>query len=98
MKEVTEEKITKYLSVTEKALSVLKVLPPEGSQLRKAADDLLLMATSYYKDACYYKEKGDYVTAFACVNYAHGYIDAGVRLGLFLGDNSGIFAFENRYS
>lgn len=96
MKEVTEEKITEYLSITEKALQVLKILPPQGSQLRKAADDLLMMATSYFKDACYYKKKGDYVTAFACVNYAHGYIDAGVRLGLFLGDDSGIFAFESR--
>jgi len=94
MREVTEEKITEYLGITEKALAILKVLPPEGSQLRKAADDLLMMANSYFKDACYYKEKGDYVTAFACVNYAHGYIDAGVRLGLFLGDDSGIFAFE----
>jgi hypothetical protein len=96
MREVTEEKLKKYLDITEKALQVLKVLPPEGSQLQKAADDLLMMATSYFQDACYYKEKGDYVTAFACVNYAHGYIDAGVRLGLFLGDNSGLFAFENR--
>lgn len=96
MREVTEEKLGKYLSITERALQVLKVLPPEGSQLRKAADDLLMMASSYFKDACYYKEKGDYVTAFACVNYAHGYIDAGIRLGLFLGDDSGIFAFEGR--
>jgi hypothetical protein len=96
MREVTEEKLKKYLSITEKALEIIKILPPEGSQLRKAADDLLMMATSYYKDACYYKEKGDHVTAFACINYAHGYIDAGVRLGLFLGDDSGIFAFESR--
>ncbi|KYK36921.1 MAG: DUF357 domain-containing protein [Theionarchaea archaeon] len=96
MREVTEEKLEKYLSITEKALTVLQVLPPESSQLRKAADDLLMMATSYFKDARYYKEKGDYVTAFACVNYAHGYIDAGVRLGLFLGDDSSIFAFESR--
>jgi hypothetical protein len=96
MREVTEDKIKEYLAITKKALTVLTVLPPEGSQLRKAADDLLLMASSYYKDACYYREKGDYVTAFACVNYAHGYIDAGVRLGLFLGDNSGLFAFESR--
>lgn len=96
MRKVTEEKLEKYLSITEKALDVLQILPPESSQLRKAADDLLMMATSYFKDARYYKEKGDYVTAFACVNYAHGYIDAGVRFGLFLGDDSGIFAFESR--
>jgi hypothetical protein len=94
VKEVTEENITKYLNITEKALSVLKVLPPEGSTLQKVAEDLLMMATAYYNDARHYKEKQDYVTAFACVNYAHGYIDAGVRMGLFLGDGSELFAFE----
>ena len=96
MKAVTEEILKKYLSITEKALDVIRILPPEGTHLRTAADDLLLMATSYFKDAGYYMKKGDYVTAFACVNYAHGYIDAGVRLGLFEGDNSGLFAFESR--
>jgi hypothetical protein len=91
---ISEQKLTEYLDITKKALDIIKILPPESSHLKKAADDLYLMASSYYKDACHYKDQGEYVTAFACVNYAHGYIDAGVRLGLFLGNNSGIFAFE----
>ncbi|MBU7031207.1 MAG: DUF357 domain-containing protein [Theionarchaea archaeon] len=91
---ITEEKLCRYLDITKKALDIIKILPPEGSDLKKAADDLFLMASLYYKDACHYKDQEEFVTAFACVNYAHGYIDAGVRLGLFLGDNSGIFAFE----
>jgi len=28
-------------------------------------------------------KKGDVVNAFACLNYAHGWLDAGARLGLF---------------
>ena len=30
-----------------------------------------------------FKKKGDYVTAFAALNYAHGWLDAGARLGIF---------------
>ena len=34
------------------------------------------MAIRYYNDAKYYLSKGDYYTAFGCINYAHGLIDA----------------------
>lgn len=43
------------------------------------------MAESYYADAKHFYEKGKYVDAFACVNYAHGWLDAGVRFGIFDG-------------
>jgi len=41
------------------------------------------MARSYFEDARHFRAKGDFVNAFACVNYAHGWLDAGARLGLF---------------
>ncbi|RLF50788.1 MAG: DUF357 domain-containing protein [Thermoplasmata archaeon] len=34
------------------------------------------MAKRYYEDAKYYFAKKDYFTAFGCINYAHGLIDA----------------------
>lgn len=34
------------------------------------------MAKRYYEDAKYYLAKKDYFTAFGCINYAHGLIDA----------------------
>lgn len=34
------------------------------------------MATRYYEDAKYYLKKKDFFTAFGCINYAHGLIDA----------------------
>lgn len=37
------------------------------------------MAERYYEDALYYAERKDFVTAFGCITYAHGLIDA-VRL------------------
>jgi len=41
------------------------------------------MAKRYYSDAKHFRDKGDYVTAFAALNYAHGWLDAGARIGLF---------------
>jgi uncharacterized protein len=34
------------------------------------------LATQYYEDTKYYTEKKDYFTAFGCINYAHGLLDA----------------------
>jgi len=34
------------------------------------------LATQYYEDSKYYLEKKDYFTAFGCVNYGHGLLDA----------------------
>jgi hypothetical protein len=80
---VSEERILKYLDITKRALESLEVKVPEKSHLRTVYDDFLNMATSYYSDAKHFYEKGELVDAFACVNYAHGWLDAGARLGLF---------------
>ena len=50
------------------------------------------MAERYYSDAKHFAEKGDKVTAFAALNYAHGWLDAGARLGLFdVGEDDSLF-------
>ena len=41
------------------------------------------MARAYFVDAKDFADKGDLVNAFACVNYAHGWLDSGARIGLF---------------
>ena len=38
--------------------------------------DVIEMAKQYCEDTKYFLEKKDYVTAFGCINYAHGLIDA----------------------
>ena len=86
MNTITEEKIERYLNTTKAALDKLKISAPERSFGRKMADDFLKMASSYYKDALHFREKGDIVNAFASVNYAHGWIDCGARIGLFDAD------------
>ena len=37
---------------------------------------IIELATQYYQDSKYYLEKKDYFTAFGCINYAHGLLDA----------------------
>ncbi len=82
LREITAAKIARYLDVTERALSKVKVLAPEPSHLETVAKDFLTMARSYHADARHFAARGDHVNAFACVNYAHGWLDAAARLGL----------------
>ncbi len=93
---ITEEKVEKYLGITSEALAKVKIAAPEKSFNRKLAEDFMKMAKSYFEDAKDFAEKGDLVNAFACVNYAHGWLDAGARIGLFDvgGDNRLFTLFE----
>jgi len=38
--------------------------------------ELIEQAKRYCEDAKYYLKKKDYVSAFGCINYAHGLLDA----------------------
>ena len=73
----------RYLGITKKALEKVKIIAPEPSYSRKMAEDFLNMANSYYLDALHFFGNGDLINAFAAVNYAHGWLDAGARLGFF---------------
>ena len=89
---ITEEKMDKYLDTTKRALDKLRVAPPPRSFGRKLAEDFLNMATSYYNDALHFRSEGDLVNAFASVNYAHGWLDCGARIGLFdVGEDDTLF-------
>jgi hypothetical protein len=80
---ITNEKLKKYFSITGKAIEKVKIIAPESTPLKKIADDYFDMAKRYFDDAKHFEEKGEIVTAFAALNYAHGWLDAGARIGLF---------------
>lgn len=82
-----EEKYEKYLKMTEKALDKVKVKEEKGEELVK-------LAKCYFDDAKHFKEKGDLVNAFAAVNYAHAFLDAGVRIGVLEGNDNTLFMSE----
>ena len=92
--EGVKEKAERYISITERALREVEIIPPEGSKLREIAEFLLDMARRYLSDARYFFGKGDYPTALAAASYAHAWIDVGVVLGLLKGENPKIFMVE----
>ncbi len=72
-----------YLERTGQALDKLRVAAPPRSHLEEVAADFLEMAEAYHSDGWHFFKEGDLVSAFACVSYAHGWLDAGARLGLW---------------
>ena len=91
---ISDEKLLKYFEITSKALGLVRIGVRKNSPLYQAAIDFLEMAKRYYNDAVYFKNKGDYVNAFAAVSYAHGWLDAGARIGLFNVNDSFLFTVD----
>lgn len=79
------ELLDKYLRLTSEALGRVQPVAPKRSFLQGAAEDFLTMARAYLTDAQHFKDRGDFERALAAVSYAHGWLDAGVRLGLLDG-------------
>lgn len=75
--------VDKDISLTERALAKAKIAVPAPSHLRKVAEDFVGMARAYHEDAKHFRDTGELDKALATINYAHGWLDAGARLGLF---------------
>ncbi len=80
---ITQVLLKKYFGITQEALEKIKILPPERTHLRKSAEDFMDMAKRYSQDARHFEKKGDLVRAYGALNYAHAWLDAGARMGLF---------------
>jgi hypothetical protein len=78
---ITEEKLGKYFKLTSVALKEVKKKIIKGKE--NYAKEIIEMAENYLSDAKHFQEKEDFVNAFAALNYAHGWIDSGVRLDIF---------------
>lgn len=92
MKEITAEKLDKYFAITKEALSMAKA--SKCRILDKARADFIDMVSRYISDAEHFRGKGEFVNAFAALNYAHGWLDAGARLGMFDVKDSRLFTVD----
>ncbi len=92
MKEITKEKVEKYFSVSEEAYEMAK----ENIADKKLGEDFLDMISRYISDARHFFEKGDLVNAFAALNYAHGWLDAGARAKIFDVHDSRLFTVDDK--
>jgi len=94
MEQLTKEKVLKYIKLTEKAISKVKFKKNLDPYLQKTAEEFLEMAKSYYIDSKYFLEKYQLVNAFGAINYAHGWLDAGSKLGVFNVKDSKLFVLK----
>ena len=78
---ITQEKLKKYFNLTSNALKEVKINIIKGKE--KYAKEIISMVENYLSDAEHFEKKQDFVNAFAALNYAHGWLDSGVRLGIF---------------
>ena len=83
--EVTAQRVEKYLDITSRAREKATPLVEQGSQEEIRLDIMLKMADDYAFDAKHFLKIGYHVRAFGAINYAHAWIDAGVKLGLLDG-------------
>jgi hypothetical protein len=78
-----EEKTDRYGRMLADALAAATVAVPPGTPLGDAATEIEEMAVSYLDDGRHFRESDDPVNALASFSYGYGWLDAGVRMGLF---------------
>lgn len=65
------ERIKKDIALFETSIKRLSTV-----SLDEKEEEVVALAKGYFEDTKYYLDKGDYFTAFGCINYAHGLLDA----------------------
>ncbi|MFT4304031.1 MAG: DUF357 domain-containing protein [Candidatus Woesearchaeota archaeon] len=93
-KEITIKRLEKYFQVTNEAFEKAN---SSGNRTSLVAEreDFLDMIKRYISDAKHFESKQDFVNAFAALNYAHGWLDAGARLGIFDVHDSRLFTVDD---
>ncbi len=87
MKDITEEKLDKYIELTKKALEEIKMNDEKAVKL-------IEMSKKYYEDALHFKGKGDFINAFAAINYAHAFLDSAALLGFIDNKDNTLFMVD----
>ena len=87
--EISREKLDRYFDLTERGLAEVRGNVIFGKEVE--GKEIIGMVENYVSDARHFKEKGDWVNAFAALAYAHGWLDAGVRTGVFDVDDDELF-------
>ena len=55
------------------------IIRTKDLELSSSQEKTIELASQYYEDSKYYFEKKDFFTAFGCINYAHGLLDAIIK-------------------
>ena len=90
MDKVSKEKLDKYYKITKEAYDMAK----ENISDKEKAEIILDMVNRYIQDSKHFESKNDLVTAFAALNYAHGWLDAGAVLKIFNVKDNRLFTVD----
>jgi hypothetical protein len=91
---ITQEQVNKYFAITGEAIEKVKTHELDIDRIDQA-NDFLDMIQRYYSDAKHFYDTDKWVLAFAALNYAHGWLDAGARSGLFKVKDSRLFTVDD---
>ncbi|GIU68272.1 MAG: hypothetical protein KatS3mg001_122 [Candidatus Pacearchaeota archaeon] len=89
---ITKKKLLHYFEITDKALKIAENSVRKGKE--NEAKEIISMVKNYLSDSKYFQEKKDYLSSFAAINYAHGWLDCGVRLGIFNVKDNSLFVLK----
>ncbi len=89
---ICAKRLEKYKEITSKALAIAKKSIIKGKE--KQAKEIIEMVSNYLSDAKHFESKEHYVNAFAALNYAHGWLDSGVRLDIFNVKDNRLFTIK----
>ncbi|PJE81784.1 DUF357 domain-containing protein [Candidatus Pacearchaeota archaeon CG10_big_fil_rev_8_21_14_0_10_32_42] len=89
---ITKEKLEKYFDLTSRALEICKVSVIRGRE--NDAKEIFEMVENYLSDASHFEKNGKWITAYGALNYAHGWLDSGARLGVFDVDDDKLFTVK----
>lgn len=90
---IPKERLSRYFSITKEALEKAK-LSDNRTELINERIDIIDMVERYIQDAEHFLSEGRIVDAFAALNYAHGWLDCGARLGIFDVHDSRLFTAD----
>ena len=89
---ITKKRLGKYFKLTSNALEKAKENIIKGKE--DSAREIIEMVSNYLSDAKHFEKKSKLVNAFAALNYAHGWLDSGVRLGIFDAKDDRLFTIK----
>ncbi len=89
---ITKKKLERYFKLTSTALNKAKKAIAKGKE--NYAKEIIEMVENYISDAKYFEKRGNLVNAFAALNYAHGWLDSGVRLDIFKVKDDRLFTIK----
>ncbi len=95
MEEQLKARFEKYIQLTETAMKKAQDAPENLDISDGTRADFLDMVQRYIADSKHFREQGDMINAFAAITYAHGWLDAGARIGLWDVKDSTLFTVDD---